>query len=219
MNVRIRVRVGLEWRHPLDPHVRHLINGHLARVGAWVGFRGGGQYTGIGSTCGDNRRRWKWPARAPEAIAGRPAAGPHTGRTKLPRAIRRTLRRRRSRAVALPRGRHFEHAGRSGAGKVTVLWRDLGAVGELAGAEGDVERARAHVDVTPAGGRGRVRGRAAECGGVPRWQPVGEARERRGREGELERARVRASEAGRGGAKGPVCGPGRHAGSANVVGE
>ena len=154
-------------------------------------------------------------------MVGRPVAGPHPESAELPRAARRTLRRCRIRAVGTAQGGGtFEHAGRSGARKVTVLWRDLGAVGELAGAEGDVERARAHVDVTPVGGRGRVRGRAAECGGVWRCATRAARLEReRGSEGELERARERASEAGRGGAKGPVCGPGRHAGSANVVGE
>ena len=48
-------------------------------------------------------------AGAPEAVAGRPAGRPLPGRTELPRAARRTLRRHRSRAGALAR-LQFDHA-------------------------------------------------------------------------------------------------------------
>eukprot|EP00964_Phaeocystis_antarctica_P149783 scaffold117006_cov71-Phaeocystis_antarctica.AAC.2 len=48
-------------------------------------------------------------ARAPAAAAGRPVGRPPLGRAELPRATRRALRRRKSRAGALPRG-HFDHA-------------------------------------------------------------------------------------------------------------
>ena len=47
-------------------------------------------------------------AGAPEAVAGHPVPGPHPGSAELPRATRRTLRRR-SRAGAVPRGL-FDHA-------------------------------------------------------------------------------------------------------------
>ena len=134
-------------------------------------------------------------------------AGPRTGSAELPRAARHTLRRRRSRAGALPRGSTFDSAGRAGPREVAVLRGDLGAVGELAGAEGDVERARAHVDVTPAGRGGR--GRASECGGVRRCAVVRllAAVVRLERENERERRRVgervRASERGEG-IRGPI---------------
>eukprot|EP00964_Phaeocystis_antarctica_P021182 scaffold11735_cov56-Phaeocystis_antarctica.AAC.2 len=56
-----------------------------------------------------NRRLWRWLARAPEVVAGRPVAGPLPGSAKLPRAARCALTRHRSPAGALPR-RHFDHA-------------------------------------------------------------------------------------------------------------
>eukprot|EP00964_Phaeocystis_antarctica_P087907 scaffold55895_cov39-Phaeocystis_antarctica.AAC.1 len=56
-----------------------------------------------------NRRRWRRLARAPEAVAGRPVGRPLPASLEPPRAARRALRRRRSRAGALPRG-HFELA-------------------------------------------------------------------------------------------------------------
>ena len=50
-----------------------------------------------------NRPLWRWLAREPEAVAGaRPAAGPRSGSTEPPRAARRAVRRRRSRAGAVP---------------------------------------------------------------------------------------------------------------------
>ena len=51
-----------------------------------------------------NGRLWRRLARAPEAVAGRPVGRPLPGSAELPRAARRTLRRRRGRAGALPRG-------------------------------------------------------------------------------------------------------------------
>eukprot|EP00964_Phaeocystis_antarctica_P116403 scaffold80350_cov42-Phaeocystis_antarctica.AAC.2 len=44
-----------------------------------------------------------------QAVAGCPVAGPRPGSAELPRAARRALRRHRSPAGALPRGR-FDHA-------------------------------------------------------------------------------------------------------------
>ena len=120
-------------------------------------------------------------------------AGPRTGSAELPRAARHTLRRRRSRAGALPRGSTFDRAGRAGAGEVAVLRGDLGAVGELAGAEGDVERARAHVDVTSAGRGGRgCRGVRTEVCGCE----VGGGCEARERKRERATESWRASERG-----------------------
>ena len=49
-----------------------------------------------------NGRLWRRLARAPEAVAGRPVGRPLPGSAELPRAARRTLRRCRSRAGALP---------------------------------------------------------------------------------------------------------------------
>eukprot|EP00964_Phaeocystis_antarctica_P064724 scaffold38970_cov53-Phaeocystis_antarctica.AAC.1 len=44
-----------------------------------------------------NERLWRRLARAPEAVAGVPLAGPRPGSTEPPRAARRALRRHRSR--------------------------------------------------------------------------------------------------------------------------
>ena len=63
-----------------------------------------------------NRRRWRWLARAPEAVAGRSEAQPLPTSVEPPKVARRGLRRRRSRARALPR-RHSDHA--------TILLGDL----------------------------------------------------------------------------------------------
>ena len=49
-------------------------------------------------------------ARAAEAVAGRPVAGPHSGSTELPRAARRALRRPRGRAGALRRRGLYDYA-------------------------------------------------------------------------------------------------------------
>ena len=54
-------------------------------------------------------RLWRRLARAPEAVAGIPVAGPPTGSAELPGAARRALRRHRTRAGALPEGQ-FDHA-------------------------------------------------------------------------------------------------------------
>ena len=51
-----------------------------------------------------NRRLWRRLARAAEAVAGRPVGRPLPGSAEPPRAARRALRTRRSRAGALPRG-------------------------------------------------------------------------------------------------------------------
>eukprot|EP00964_Phaeocystis_antarctica_P101630 scaffold67107_cov72-Phaeocystis_antarctica.AAC.2 len=51
-----------------------------------------------------NGRFWRRLAREPEAVAGRPVAQPLPGSAEPPRVFRRALRRRRSRAGALPRG-------------------------------------------------------------------------------------------------------------------
>ena len=48
-----------------------------------------------------NRRLWRRLARAPEAVAGRSVGRPLPGSAELPRAARRALRRRRSRAPAM----------------------------------------------------------------------------------------------------------------------
>eukprot|EP00964_Phaeocystis_antarctica_P081683 scaffold51110_cov54-Phaeocystis_antarctica.AAC.1 len=56
-----------------------------------------------------NRRLWRRLARAHEAVAGRSVGRPVSGSAALPRAAGRALRRHRSRAGALPRGR-FDHA-------------------------------------------------------------------------------------------------------------
>eukprot|EP00964_Phaeocystis_antarctica_P052045 scaffold30429_cov45-Phaeocystis_antarctica.AAC.1 len=50
-----------------------------------------------------NRRLGRRLARAPEAVAGRPEGRPLPGSAELPKAARCALRRRRSRAGALPR--------------------------------------------------------------------------------------------------------------------
>ena len=148
------------------------------------------------------RSRGRWRARAPEVTAGLPVA--EASHWANPGECR---------AGALPKGSTLHRAGRSGAREVAVLRCDLGAVGELAGAQGDVERARAHVDVTPAGGRGRQEScRGVRCAAAV--ATLGRERER-GREGGSEgaRARVRASEGSESdGARGAMRGPVRHAG-------
>eukprot|EP00964_Phaeocystis_antarctica_P120850 scaffold84580_cov69-Phaeocystis_antarctica.AAC.2 len=65
--------------------------------------RGGGQRRRLRGQRRGNRRLSKRLARAPEAVAERPVAEPRPGSTEPPRAARRALRRRRSRAWAVPR--------------------------------------------------------------------------------------------------------------------
>ena len=57
-----------------------------------------------------NRQLGRRLARAPEAVAGRSVGRPLPGSAELPRAAGSGPRRRRSRAGALPRREHFDHA-------------------------------------------------------------------------------------------------------------
>eukprot|EP00964_Phaeocystis_antarctica_P106201 scaffold71126_cov57-Phaeocystis_antarctica.AAC.4 len=70
-----------------------------SRVGAGIVCAG----TWMAKGCGMYRRLWRRLARAPEAVAGCPVDRPFPGSAELPSAVRRALRRRRSRAGALPR--------------------------------------------------------------------------------------------------------------------
>eukprot|EP00964_Phaeocystis_antarctica_P067504 scaffold40866_cov44-Phaeocystis_antarctica.AAC.2 len=97
----VAVRVGVGVGVAVGVRTRVRVRVRAIRFGLGLGRRAGLS----------GRRRWnRWLrrrlARAKEAVVGRPVAGPRPGSAELPRAARRALSRRRSRAGALPRG-HF----------------------------------------------------------------------------------------------------------------
>ena len=107
----------------VEPGHDRLLVRFRARVRVGVGVRARIRvsitWLNLARTAGDlhgqtprNQRLRRRRARSPEAATGRLVAGLQPGSAELPRAIRCALRRRRSRAGALPRGSNCDRAGR-----------------------------------------------------------------------------------------------------------
>ena len=103
----------------VEPGHDRLLVRFRARVRVGVGVRARIRvsitWLNLARTAGDlhgqtprNQRLRRRRARSPEAATGRLVAGLQPGSAELPRAIRCALRRRRSRAGALPRGSNFD---------------------------------------------------------------------------------------------------------------